>query len=52
MGRFPDKRSRWILLVMLLIAAGTLFADFRFVRHYRDFCDNLRQEMRQSTGYR
>jgi hypothetical protein len=46
MGRFPDKRSRWILLVCILIAAGTLFADFRFVRRYRDFCDQLQQQMK------
>jgi hypothetical protein len=47
MGRYVDKRSRWILLVSLLIAAGTLFEDFRFVRHYRDFCDQLQQQIRQ-----
>ena len=47
MGRFPDKRSRWILLVFLLIAAGTLFADFRYVRRYREFCDQLQQQMHQ-----
>jgi hypothetical protein len=47
MGRFPDKRSRWILLVFLLIAAGTLFVDFRYVRRYREFCDQLQQQMHQ-----
>jgi len=47
MGRFPDKRSRWILLVWLLIAAATLFADFRYVRRYRTFCDELQQQIRQ-----
>ncbi|MFP5226983.1 MAG: hypothetical protein ACLGXA_05095 [Acidobacteriota bacterium] len=52
MGRFPDKRSRWILLIWLLIAAGTLFADFRYVRKYRAFCDELRQQIRQSTPNR
>jgi hypothetical protein len=46
MGRFPERRSRWILLVFLLIAAGTLFADFRYVRKYRTFCDELQQQMR------
>jgi glucan phosphoethanolaminetransferase (alkaline phosphatase superfamily) len=46
MGRFPDKRSRWVLLVFLLIAAGTLFADFRYVRKYRNFCDELQQQIR------
>jgi hypothetical protein len=52
MGRFPDKRSRWFLLVCVLIAAGTLFADFRFVRRYRDFCDDLQQQIRQSAPNR
>lgn len=47
MGRIPDKRSRLILLVFLLIAAGTLFADFRYVRKYRAFCDELQQQMRR-----
>lgn len=48
MGRYPDKRSRWLLFVCLLIAAGTLFADFRYVRKYRDFCDQLQQQIRQN----
>ncbi|HUB18001.1 MAG TPA: hypothetical protein VL990_05160 [Acidobacteriaceae bacterium] len=48
MGRFPDKRSRRILLVWLLLAAGTLFADFRYVRKYRTFCDQLQQQMHES----
>jgi dolichol kinase len=46
MGRHKDRRSRWFLFVCLLIAAAALFADFRYVRHYRDFCDDLRQQMR------
>lgn len=45
MGRFKDRRSRWFLFACLLIAAAALFTDFRYVRHYRDFCDNLRQHM-------
>jgi len=49
MSRIPDKRSRWILFVFLLVAAGTLFGDFRYVRKYRDFCDSLQQQIRQST---
>jgi len=52
MGRFPDRRSRLYLLACLLVAAATLFADFRFVRRYRDFCDSLQQEMRQSAPNR
>ena len=47
MGRFTDRRSRLFLLACMLVAAATLFADFRFVRRYRDFCDQLQQEMRQ-----
>jgi hypothetical protein len=49
MGRYPDRRSRLFLLGCLLIAAATLFADFRFVRRYRDFCDSLQQQMRQQA---
>lgn len=48
MGRYPAKTARWVLLVWLLIAAGTLFGDFRFVRRYRGFCDQLQEQMRQS----
>lgn len=51
MGRFPDKRARLILLSWLLIAAGTLFADFRYVRKYRDFCDQLQQQMRPAEPH-
>jgi uncharacterized membrane protein YoaK (UPF0700 family) len=49
MGRFPDKRSRWTLLIFMLVAAGTLFTDFRYVRKYREFCDQLQQQMRQGS---
>lgn len=48
MGRYPDRRSRWFLAACLLLAAATLFTDFRFVRRYRGFCDDLRQQIRQS----
>lgn len=51
MGRYPDKRSRWLLFVFLLLAASTLFEDFRYVRHYRDFCDQLQQQMRQPASH-
>jgi len=47
-SRFPDKRSRWILFACVLVAAATLFADFRYVRHYREFCDQLKQQIRQA----
>jgi hypothetical protein len=52
MGRYPDRRSRWFLLICLLIAGATLFGDFRFVRRYRDFCDQLQQQMRQAAPHR
>ena len=48
MSRFPGKGSRWILFACILLAGATLFADFRYVRHYRDFCDQLREQMRQT----
>jgi hypothetical protein len=48
MGRYPDRRSRWFLAACLVLAASTLFTDFRFVRRYRGFCDDLRQQMHQT----
>lgn len=51
MGRYSDKRSRWVLLIFLLIAAGALFEDFRYVRHYRGFCDQLEQQIRQPASH-
>jgi hypothetical protein len=45
MARRADRRSRWFLFAIILIAAATLFADFRFVRRYRTFCEDLRQQM-------
>lgn len=52
MGRFPDRRSRLFLLACLLVAAATLFVDFRFVRRYRDFCDQLQEQIRQASPER
>lgn len=52
MGRFADRRSRWFLFACLLVAGATLFVDFRFVRQYRGFCEQLRQQIRQSTPTR
>jgi hypothetical protein len=49
MNRYPDHRSRWVLFACLLVAGAALFADFRFVRHYRGFCDELQQQMRPSS---
>jgi uncharacterized membrane protein len=50
MGRYADRRSRWLLCACVLIAAATLFTDFRFVRRYRGFCNDLRQQMHHTPG--
>jgi len=56
MNRYPVRASRWFLFGCLLIAGATLFTDFRFVRQYRGFCNqlqqNLRQQMRQAKPAR
>ena len=44
MARHPDRSHRWFLVIWLVIAAATLFADFRYVRRYRDVCDSLQQQ--------
>lgn len=44
MGRHPGRASRWFLAGCMLLAAATLFTDFRFVRSNRGFCDQLRQQ--------
>ncbi|MBV8114830.1 MAG: hypothetical protein JO300_08815 [Silvibacterium sp.] len=45
MARHPDRAHRWFLTIWLVVAAATLFADFRYVRRYRDICNSLQQEM-------
>ena len=45
MARDSDRSHRWFLVVWLLIAAVTLFADFRYVRSYREVCNSLQQQM-------
>jgi hypothetical protein len=45
MARHSDRSHRWFLVIWLLIAAATLFADFRYVRRYRDVCDSLLQQV-------
>lgn len=49
MSRYADRRSRLFLLVFLLIAAATLFSDFRYVRRNRGFCNELRQQIHPKT---
>jgi hypothetical protein len=46
MARHKDRSQRWFLAVCLLIAAATLFSDFRYVRRYRDLCDSVQQQLR------
>ena len=48
-SRYSDRRSRWFLLAFLLIAAATLFSDFRYVRRNRGFCNELRQQLRPGS---
>lgn len=43
MGAHKDRSQRWFLLICLLIAAATLFADFRYVRRYRGICIEVQQ---------
>jgi hypothetical protein len=45
MNRYPERRVRWVLFAFLLLAGTTLFADFRFVRQCRGFCDQLRRQI-------
>src|ERR1700757_129531 len=45
MARHPDRAHRWCLTIWLVVAAATLFADFRYVRRYRGICDSLQQQM-------
>lgn len=47
MAQHKDRAQRWFLLVCLLLAAATLFSDFRYVRSYHGFCTSLQQQMRQ-----
>jgi hypothetical protein len=43
MGRFKERSARWFLVVCLVMAAMTLFTDFRYVRRYRGICDQVQQ---------
>jgi hypothetical protein len=45
MARHTERAHRWFLVIWLVIAAATLFADFRYVRRYRGICDSLQQQM-------
>ncbi|HEX4006876.1 MAG TPA: hypothetical protein VHX60_11920 [Acidobacteriaceae bacterium] len=45
MGRHTSRASRWFLVACLVLAAATIFTDFRFVRRYRGFCEQMRQSV-------
>jgi hypothetical protein len=46
MAQHKERASRWFLAVCLVMAAATLFTDFRYVRRYRGLCDEVRQMQR------
>jgi uncharacterized membrane protein YfcA len=46
MARHKERSERWFLALCLLIAAATLFSDFRYVRRYREICDTVQQQLR------
>lgn len=52
MGRHPARAARLFLLGCLLLAAATIFTDFRFVRANRGFCDQLHQQITQPPASR
>ena len=47
LARYKERSQRWFLLVCLLIAAATLFSDFRYVRRYREICDSVQQQIQR-----
>jgi hypothetical protein len=46
MARYKERSQRWFLVVCLLLAAISLFTDFRYVRRYRGICDSVQQMQR------
>jgi hypothetical protein len=42
-----QRETRWMLACSLLLAGVTLFADARFVVHYRPLCGGLQQQLQQ-----
>ena len=45
MARHTERSHRWFLVIWLIVAAATLFVDFRYVRRYREVCNSLQQQM-------
>lgn len=48
-SRYSDRPSRWFLVAFLLVAAATLFTDFRYVRRNRGLCNELRQQLHRGS---
>ena len=46
MAQHKERPRRWFLVMCLVIAAATLFTNFRYVRRYRGVCDSLKQMQR------
>jgi len=49
MAQHKERPQRWFLVMCLVIAAATLFTNFRYVRQYRGICDSL-QHMQQPAA--
>lgn len=46
MARHKERSQRWFLAACLLLAAISLFTDFRYVRRYRGICNSVQQMQR------
>lgn len=46
MAQHKDRRQRWFLVMCLVVAAATLFTNFRYVRRYRGVCNSVQQMQR------
>ncbi|HTW45230.1 MAG TPA: hypothetical protein VMD58_06760 [Acidobacteriaceae bacterium] len=49
MGQHKERASRWFLVACLVMAAVTLFTDFRYVRRYRGLCVEVQQMQMQRS---
>lgn len=43
MAQYTQHTQRWFLVMCLVIAAATLFTNFRYVRRYRGICNSIQQ---------
>jgi phosphoglycerol transferase MdoB-like AlkP superfamily enzyme len=48
LGRAGTRAKRWQLALALLLAGGTLFGDIRFVAKYRNPCNQVQQQLKQT----